>query len=73
MVVRATTFAAVWVRKDRIKIDFRLEHDLDSPRFTRKIRMSARRFLFYMDILSPEEIDAELIAWLKEAYDLTKS
>lgn len=68
--VKNSTFAAVWVRKDRIKIDFRLEHKIDSPRFSKMVQMSAKRYLYYMDIMSPEDMDAELMGWLKESYDL---
>ena len=35
------------------------------------IRMSANRYLYYMDIMSPEDMDVELMGWLKESYEST--
>ena len=68
--VKNSTFAAAWVRKDRIKIDFRLERKIDSPRFTKTVQLSAKRYVYYMDIMSPDNMDAELMGWLKESYNL---
>lgn len=68
--VSGSTFAAVWARKDRIKIDFRLDYKIANPRIRREVRMSANRYLYYLDLTDKSEIDAELLSWLKEAHNL---
>jgi hypothetical protein len=66
--MNGTTFAAAWIGKNKIKIDFRVAQKLKSGRFTHELQMSANRFLYHMDIMDKGEIDDELLAWLKESY-----
>jgi hypothetical protein len=64
-----STFAAVKVFKDKLRIDFTLPEKKESVRFIDSLQMSAHRYLYYVDISSGEEIDKELIKWLNEAYE----
>jgi hypothetical protein len=43
---------------------------LASDRFTHELQMSANRFLYHLDIKSKDDIDEELLDWLKESYEL---
>lgn len=67
------TFGAVWALKDRIRIDFRLNHKIKSKNLWKEIQISKNRYLYYFDIKSKKEINKELVGWIKEAYNLNKN
>lgn len=63
------TFGAVWVLKDKIKIDFRLRREVKIA--GAKIeKISANRYMYYIDIKDKKEITDELLALVKESYSL---
>lgn len=66
------TFAAVKIFKDKIRVDFSLSNELKSERIQHAIQMSSHRYLYYIDIKTANEMDAELMQWVQEAYDLYK-
>ncbi len=66
------TFGAVWPMKDRIRIDFRTDFKIKSKKIWKVIKMSANRYLYYLEIKDKKEIDKELIGWIKRAYLLNK-
>lgn len=68
--VGSYTFGAVWALKDKIRIDFRLDELIESPRIWKMIKMSAHRYLYYLESKDQKEIDQELLGWLKKAYFL---
>lgn len=65
------TFGATWAQKTNIKIDFRLDRKVDDQRFLKEIKMSANRYLYYLEIKNKDEIDDRLIGWLRESYSLS--
>jgi Domain of unknown function (DUF5655) len=67
--VSTFTFAAVKIFKDKIRVDFSLSRKLKNKRIDQFLQMSANRYLYYMDIGAVDEIDEELIKWIKEAHD----
>jgi len=64
------TFGAVWAFRDSIRIDFRLNHKIETQKLHKLVKMSANRFLYYFDIKDKKEIDNEIIGYYKEAYKL---
>ncbi len=68
--ISSYTFSGAWILKDRIRFDFRLNRDIQSDRFTKKLQMSKNRYLYYLDIQKEEDINKELIEWIGEAYKL---
>ena len=70
--VSSYTFAAVYALKNKIRIHFTLDYKLDSSRIDKFNQMSAKRYLYSIDIEKEDEIDKELISWLKKAYNLKK-
>ena len=66
--VSTHTFAGVYVLKDKIRIHFTLSNKLDSPRISKFSQMSAKRYLYSIDIKDEREMDKELMGWLKESY-----
>lgn len=68
--VSTFTFSAVWIMKDRMKIDFMLPEKLASKRITRTEQPSANRYVHYLVIKNKNDLDKELLGWLKQAYFL---
>lgn len=67
--VSTFTFAAVKIFKDKIQVDFALSRKLKNKRFDRFLQMSSNRYLYYFDINHEDEIDDELLEWIKEAHN----
>ena len=65
-------FAGVYTRKDYINLELHLNHKLDSPRVSKVEQASANRYHHTIRLNNPKEVDKELLAWLKEAYELKK-
>jgi Domain of unknown function (DUF5655) len=61
------TFAAVKIAASKIELHFGLRHKVSNKRFKKVIQLSANRYLYYVDICKADEIDAELLGWIKEA------
>lgn len=69
--VRGTAFAGVATRKDHLLLTIKSEDKRTSPRVFRTEQVSAKRFHLEVKVLSPSEVDSELISWLREAYELS--
>ncbi|PIU63297.1 hypothetical protein COX58_00305 [archaeon CG_4_10_14_0_2_um_filter_Archaea_38_6] len=65
--VDKSTFAAVWPQKTGLKMDFRLNYDMNNPRIMKKIKMSKNAYLYYLEISTENDIDKELLKWIKES------
>jgi hypothetical protein len=63
-------FAGVYTRKDYILLHFRTDYKIDHPRMTKVEQLSARRFKHTVQLRQPSDVDAELLAWLNDAYKL---
>lgn len=50
-----------------------LSHRLDSPRVAVAVEPYPNRWTHHVLIERPEQIDAELIGWLREAYEFSES
>ena len=69
--VNKTAFAGVATRKTAIILTIKSDRELASPRIHKSERTSARRFHHEVKLTSPADIDAELMGWLKSAYELS--
>lgn len=67
--VSTFTFAAIKILKDKIRVDFSLRRKIKTKRPNQFLQMSANRYLYFIDIGVDDEIDVELIEWIKEAHD----
>ena len=67
------TFAAVWALKDKIRIDFRIDSKIESKRIWKMIQMSTNRYLYFLEIKDKQEVNKELLGWIKKAYYLNKN
>ncbi len=63
-------FVGVFCTKENIKITFTLSEKLDSPRIDNVDQLSANRFNHRVIIQDENEIDKELMEWIREAYVL---
>ncbi|HEX8903590.1 MAG TPA: DUF5655 domain-containing protein, partial [Longimicrobiaceae bacterium] len=61
-------FSAVSVRRDRLDAHVVLARWLERPRFTRIESISPRNHVHHFRIHHPDEVDAEVEAWLRESY-----
>lgn len=67
--VSTFTFAAVKIVKDKIRVDFSLNHKLENKRIKKSIQMSAHRYLYCIDVINENEINQELMKWIQEAHN----
>ncbi|MFC1625977.1 DUF5655 domain-containing protein [Patescibacteria group bacterium] len=63
-------FLAALPKKDRLEIRFALDRKLDSSRLKQSVPLSLKSIKNCIDIRNKEEINKELIKWLREAYFL---
>ena len=69
--VNRTAFAGVVARKSAIVLTIKSDRKLSSPRIHKSERTSANRFHHEVKLVSPAEVDTELVRWLKDAYALS--
>ncbi len=65
-------FAGVYTRSNYINLEVHLNYPLKSKRVSKIEQASANRFHHTIKIDSVEDINKELLGWLKEAYELKK-
>jgi len=65
-------FAGVYTRKNYINLEIHLNYNLISDRVSKVEQASTHRFHHTIKLTEPNNIDQELLMWLKEAYDLKK-
>lgn len=70
-VVNATAFAGVATRKNYLVLTIKSDRKLTSARIHKTERVSAGRFHHEVKLTSSEDVNEELIGWLKHAYTLS--
>ena len=68
--VRTVGFAGIHPRKSYLILNLRTDYPIDSPRILKSEQVSKNRFHNEVKLASPDEIDEELLRWLKDAYSL---
>ena len=63
-------FLGVHPKRDRLDLQIVTDHPIRAARVTKIDPVSARRFHIHVRLTSEKEVDAELLGWLREAYDL---
>lgn len=69
--VNGTTFAGVHPRVKWLDLTIRTEAALKSPRLRAQEQVSRNRWHQDVRLIGPTNVDAELRAWLREAYKLS--
>ena len=68
--VRRTGFAGVHPRKARLVLNLRLDRPFASPRASKTEQVSRNRWHHEFRIERPEDIDADILALLRDAYEI---
>jgi len=63
-------FLGVHPKRDCLDLQIVTDHVIRAARVMKVDPVSARRFHVHVRIASQKEVDAELMGWLREAYDL---
>ena len=69
--VRKTAFAGVAARKDYLLLTIKSDAKRASARVWKTEQVSPGRFHLEVKLLSPSDVDSELISWLRESYELS--
>ena len=69
--VNRSALAGVEVRKNYLLLNIKSDHKIDSPRIEKAEQISAGRFHHKVKLSLPNDLDAELVAWLRAAYELS--
>jgi hypothetical protein len=67
---RKSAFAGVATRKDALILTIKAAAEIDDPRIIRGEHISANRWYFDIRLRGPKEVDGQVKAWLRSAYDL---
>lgn len=71
MIKHPRTFCELRPQRAGVELSFKLSRPLKSARFARVIACSARRTAYFVRLQTASDVDAELRAWLTEAYAVT--
>lgn len=69
--VAGSGFAGVHPRKAAVLLNIRSATEIKHPRIRKVEQVSKSRFHNEMIVASPEEVDSEVVGWLREAYQLS--
>jgi Domain of unknown function (DUF5655) len=65
-----TAFAGVVTRKDALILTLKSANDLSSPRIVKHEQVSAHRWHLDVRLQSSDQVDAELLTWIRTAFEL---
>ena len=68
--VRKTAFAGIATRKKALILTLKSDADVLHQRIARREQASANRWHLEIKLDAPEQVDKEIVAWLKKAYEL---
>lgn len=66
------TFLSIKPKSEYIELEFQLGQEIDQFPVHRTVRISRNRALHFMNIDSDEDINDQLIAWLRDSYHLVR-
>jgi hypothetical protein len=66
-----TAFAGVATRKEAIVLTIKAPSDIKSTRVHKREQVSANRWHVEVKLDDPKQVDAELAAWLKQAFEIS--
>ena len=69
---RGSAFAGVHPRKEYLIVTVKADKPISSPRIVKSEQVSKSRWHLDVKVLDRSEIDAELLQWLKAAYELCR-
>jgi Domain of unknown function (DUF5655) len=68
--VRKSAFAGVATRKTALILTLKSDSDIANKRIAKREQASAHRWHLEVKLENPEQVDGEILTWLKQAYEL---
>ena len=68
--VRKSAFAGIATRKTALILTLKSDSDIASKRIAKREQASAHRWHVEVKLEAPEQVDHEILSWLKKAYEL---
>ena len=68
---RRSAFAGVATQKTSLILTLKAMKEIADPRVQRTLQASSRRWYVYLKITDPSMIDAKLLGWLRDSYELS--
>lgn len=68
--VRKSAFAGVATRKNALILTLKSDSDIASKRIAKREQASAHRWHVEIKLETREQVDSEILIWLKKAYEL---
>jgi hypothetical protein len=70
--VRRTAIAGVATRKASLVLTLKASGDVESARIVKHQRASANRWYLDVKLAQPDDVDAQLVSWLAESYEIAR-
>ena len=68
---RRSAFAAVKTRREFLILTIKSTEDIESPRISKHEQISARRWYHEIKLRNTDEIDSQILGWLRNGYELS--
>src|ERR1700704_3941578 len=68
--IRGSAFAGVHPRKQHLVLTIKAEKPIQNPRVSKAEQVSKNRWHLDVKLTASQEIDGELLGWLRRAYEL---
>ncbi len=65
-----STFLGIKVKKDQLHVEFFLDHLENVPPVSKYLQTSKHRVVHLVPVDRPEDINKQLVNWIKESYKL---
>ena len=65
-----STFLAVKPKKSFLDIEFVLDEKIEEFPIHKSVQASKSKWAHFVRLESPEEVDEQLLSWIREAYDI---
>jgi len=69
--VNKSAFAGISTQKAALLLNIKSSTPINSPRFSPPEKVSANRYHQELKLHNPDEVDAEVLGWLRQAYLLS--
>ena len=70
--VAESAFAGVATRRNKLVLTIKSPTAINSPRIAKCEKLSANRWHFELHLQSPRDVDADVEAWLRRAYEISR-
>jgi hypothetical protein len=70
--VADSAFAGVATRRTKLVLTIKSPTEMKNPRIAKCEKLSANRWHFELYLGSPKDVDADVEAWLRRAYDISR-